>query len=399
MRAEYWGGLVLLICSLLLIYHHLIYPWGLARLAARQPLQPSPLVSRGWQRQINDSQLPYIEVLMPAFNESRFIADKLRNLALLDYPVGRWHVVLLLDGCNDSTGAIVRRVLQEPELASLPVQVREFNDNRGKIYRLNQALEVSTSPLLLFTDVSALLPVDSLLAVAAHFSDDQVGAVSLGYRLLQAGCEGEASYWQYQTRIKQQESRLGCLQGAHGAAWALRRKLYQVLPGDTINDDFILPMGAAAQGYRVVYEDRLQALELETIDAASEQQRRQRIGAGNAQQAWRLRGLLHPRHGRLALMFASGKVLRVLMPFCLLLMLFCTLLLAPLHAGFAMLAGLQLMGYATLLLVHWLHITLPFRALRLIDYLLCGHWANLLGSLQYLTGQRRGSWQRAEEQA
>lgn len=398
MRAEYWGVLVLLVCSLLLVYHHLIYPWALARLAARQPLEVPALGSRGWQSQAGDGQLPYIEVLMPAFNEARFIADKLRNLALLDYPAGRWHVVLLLDGCNDSTGPIARRVLREPELAGLPLQVREFSDNRGKVYRLNQALQASAAHLVLFTDVSALLPVDSLLALAAHFADARVGAVSLGYRLLHAGSEGEAGYWQYQTRIKQQESRLGCLQGAHGAAWALRRELYQALPGDTINDDFILPMGAAAQGYRVVYEDRLQALELETIDAASEQRRRQRIGAGNAQQAWRLRGLLRPQHGRLALMFASGKVLRVLMPFCLLLMLLSTLLLAPLHAGFALLAALQLGAYGGLLLVHWLGLSLPLRALRLIDYLVCGHWANLLGSLQYLTGRRRGSWQRAEEQ-
>ena len=37
------------------------------------------------------------------------------------------------------------------------------------------------------------------------------------------------------------------------------------------------------------------------------------------------------------------------------------------------------------------------RLLRVINYLLLGHWANLNGSVRYLTGRQRGVWQRVKE--
>jgi cellulose synthase/poly-beta-1,6-N-acetylglucosamine synthase-like glycosyltransferase len=397
MGIEWFGVGLLGLCVVLLLYHHLAYPYLLRRLAARRPLQQPRIPQRGWHPAPADAQLAEIVVLMPAYNEARFLAEKLRNLAQLDYPAERWQLRVLLDGCSDDSAHIVRQVLAEPELQGLPVVLCEYPQNRGKIYRINQAMAQVQAGLVLFTDVSALLPVDTLLALDAHFAEPQVGAVSLGYRLLHPGSSSELSYWQYQSQIKSQESRLGCLQGAHGSAWAMRRQLFAPLPADTINDDFILPMQVAQQGYRVVYEARLQALELESIAADAEQLRRRRIGAGNAQQAWRLRGLLRPRQGLLAFMFASGKVLRVLMPFCLLLILLCSVWLGLHNPWFAALALLQVAAYGALVTCHLAGIPLRPRVLQLVDYLICGHWANFIGSLRYISGVQAGVWQRVTE--
>lgn len=398
MSVESAGLVVFGLCALLVVYHHAIYPVLLSRLAARCRLSELPdIPQRGWQSQAGDQLLPSIEIIMPAYNESACIADKLRNLAQLDYPAGLWRVVIMLDGCSDATRACAESTLQEPECAGLPVVIRDYQDNRGKVMRINQAIEAAQSSLVLLSDVSALLPVDCLLALAAHFNDPGIGAVSLGYRLLNSGSVGEQVYWDYQRKIKIQESRLGCVQGAHGSGWALRRALFQPLPADTINDDFIMPMQIAAQGYRVVYESRLSALELECMDAAGEQQRRRRIAAGNTQQIARLLRLLNPQQGAKAFMFLSGKCLRVLVPYCLLGLLLANSLFLALGGWAVALLVAQLLGYGVFIAMNLLQYVPRLRLLRVVNYLLLGHWANLNGSLRYLTGRQRGAWQRVKE--
>jgi cellulose synthase/poly-beta-1,6-N-acetylglucosamine synthase-like glycosyltransferase len=398
MSVESVGLVVFGLCALLVLYHHAFYPLLLSRLAARcRQVELPDIPQRGWTSQAHDQVLPSIEIIMPAYNESACIADKLRNLAQLDYPTDLWRVVIVLDGCNDATRAQADRTLLEPECAGLPVIIRDFQDNGGKVMRINQAIEAAQSSLVLLSDVSALLPVDCLLALAAHFNDPRVGAVSLGYRLLSPGSEGEQAYWDYQRKIKMQESRLGCVQGAHGSGWALRRALFQPLPADTINDDFIMPMQIAAQGYRVVYESRLSALELECMSVVGEQQRRRRIAAGNTQQIARLLRLLSPQQGAKAFMFLSGKCLRVFMPYCLLGMLLANGLFLGLGSWAVALFLAQLLGYGAFIAMNLLQHIPRLRLLRVINYLLLGHWANLNGSVRYLTGRQRGVWQRVKE--
>ena len=73
-------GVVTALSIFLIVYHHAGYPI-LLRLLGRN----------GRRVDIDDSdteaiELPSITILLPAFNEERYIADKIRNLAFLDYP-------------------------------------------------------------------------------------------------------------------------------------------------------------------------------------------------------------------------------------------------------------------------------------------------------------------------
>ena len=189
---------------------------------------------------------------------------------------------------------------------------------------------------------------------------------------------------------------MGSTLGAHGALYLFRRSLFHPLEADTINDDFILPMKIVAQGYRAEYEPRIAALELEQADSSMDQQRRRRIAAGNIQQLLRLKQLLLPQHGGVAFAFVSGKALRVLMPFLMLICLIGSLLLAPDHWLFFIMAGGQLLAY---LLAAW-PLCFPklncHRYLRTLSYLVSGHAAGLIGTLRYLLRLDKGRWKRVD---
>ena len=72
-----------------------------------------------------------------------------------------------------------------------------------------------------------------------------------------------------------------------------------------------------------------------------------------------------------------------------------SLLLAPAHPAYAVLAGLQLAGYA-LGIVLYLRRESPRQArpARVITYFLVLNWAFCVASWRYATGNYRGSWRR-----
>ncbi len=385
---------LLALIAALIVYHHVGYPLLLRFMARRQRADRS--TGRRTTPANADAPLPSVTLIVPAHNEATVIVAKLANLAQLDYPRDKLAVVLALDGCTDDTPAVVQAAL--PRLQErLPIHVVEYAVNRGKIAVLNAQIEAADGDIVALSDASATLDSAALLKAAAHFSDATVGVVCGGYRLKDAGSEGERAYWDYQTAIKADEAAVAAPMGAHGAFYLFRRSLWTPLPADTINDDFILPMTIVARGYRALYDPSIAALELERSQSDQEFRRRVRIGAGNMQQVLRLPTLLDPRRGALAFVFASGKGLRPFMPFLLVAAAVLATFLAvatpePLfRALFAV--GVAIASVVAVALYDRAR-EMP-RAIRWLAYFVEGHAAAGIGATQYLMGSRVIGWQPA----
>lgn len=390
--------IVLALIAAVVVYHHIGFPLLLRWLARRNRARRdahAPRVGTG-----ESVPLPTVTLIIPARNEATVMVSKLANLAQLDYPRDRLSVVLVLDGCTDDTHAVVQAAL--PRLQErLPIHVVEYATNRGKVAVLNAQIEATTSDIVALSDASAIIDSNALLKAAEHFSDATVGVVCGGYRLKNAGSEGERAYWDYQTAIKADEAAVAAPMGAHGAFYLIRRSLWTPLPADTINDDFVLPMTIVARGYRALYDPTIVALELERSQSDQEFRRRVRIGAGNMQQVLRLPMLLDPRRGALAFVFASGKGLRPFMPFLLVAAVVLTSILAVATAGplfkvvFAVGAALaSVVAFA----LYDRAREVP-HVVRWLAYFVEGHAAAGIGAAQYLAGSRVNGWQPASADA
>ncbi len=365
-------------------YHHAGYPLLLRML--HRPTTPPPQSPR--------PHLPSLTLVMPAFNEAEFIVQKLRNIAALDYPAHRLHVIIMCDGCTDATVALARATLAEDACGHLDATIVDCPENRGKVAVLNDAIGQARGEIVAVTDVSAMLPRDALRRAAAHFADPRLGAVGGTYRLQQASCTGEATYWSVQLGIKRGEAALGAPLGLHGAFYGFRRIAWTPLPTDTINDDFILPMQIFARGWRIAYDDQIVAIEIERPDPVLALRRRRRIAAGNAQQLMRLWFLLHPRFGGVAFSFGSGKALRVVMPFLILLSTLGSLQLATTSLLFTVLAATQVTGLLAAAIATLLNNRAP-GPLMLMRYIFAGHLMSLDGTVRYALGHYNRPWQRA----
>jgi cellulose synthase/poly-beta-1,6-N-acetylglucosamine synthase-like glycosyltransferase len=385
-----WPLALIAACLFLVAFAYLIYPgviWVSAKLFGRTA--DAPVVA--------DSALPFVSLLIAAYNEEQHIADRLENALALDYPAERYEVVIASDGSTDDTTAVVRRyVAKHPDR----VRLLDYPENRGKAAVLNDAVPELRGSVVALSDANSAMRPDALRRLAAWFTHPDVGAVC-GRLVLTDPTTGDnvdSVYWKYETFLKKCESRLGALLGSNGAIYALRKNLFPDVPDGTIIDDFYIPLEAKRRsGCRIVYDTRAVACEETAPTIRDEFQRRSRIGAGGFQSIGLLWPLLwFPRHGWVAFAFLCHKVLRWVGPFLLLTALVANLWALDTLAGPAVMIA-QLAGYALALVGRWLpNRPKPLKFLRLPAMFVSMNAALFVGFFKWLFRTQSGAWARTQ---
>ncbi|MEP2944419.1 MAG: sugar transferase [Hyphomicrobiales bacterium] len=381
----FWAALVFV------VYNHIVFPlltrYG-ARLirAVRTPVPVIPIIPA-------DKDLPSIAIVVPAYNEEKYIAGKIKNLSQLDYPADKLSIIIASDGSTDLTMANAKAAIAD--VSTIDIDIREYTQNTGKTAVLNRVMRHIDADIVVFSDVSSVVEPNILKRFAGHFVDEKIGVVSGAYRLDAPASNGERAYWDFQIALKRDENTIAAMMGAHGAFYAIRGRLYEPLEADTINDDFVIPMRIVAQGYRTVYDTAVVVRELEPTNSSQDFQRRLRISQGAMQQMMRLTALFNWKRPHVAAVFASGKVLRALVPFLLVLMAVTSFVLTMQGVAFY---GLPLTGMALLVAMGLLQLQdnlecLP-KPMHPIAYLAAGHMAGLIGGARYLF--HMGGYNKAE---
>jgi cellulose synthase/poly-beta-1,6-N-acetylglucosamine synthase-like glycosyltransferase len=374
-----WG------CAALVAYSYAIYPalvYLAARLLGSKPAPPA---------QGNDADLPYISLLIAAYNEEAVIGRRIENALEMDYPREKLEIVVASDGSDDGTCEVVRRY------ESGNVRLLDFPQRRGKANVLNDALSQIPSPIVLLSDANTFTDAVAAKALVRWFSDEQVGAVC-GKLVLTDPASGknvDSLYWKYETFLKIQESRLGALLGSNGAIYAIRRQQFCPIPNNTIVDDFVIPLLIKQRhGSRIIYDCDAVAYEETAPDVAGEFRRRARIGAGGWQAIGILWRLLNPARGWVAFSFLSHKILRWLCPFFLLVLMLSTLLLArrPLYQGLLL---AQVLLYVAAFVGVFVPRRFPLsRLLRLANMFVGMNAALFVGFFRWARGPQTGMWKR-----
>jgi len=293
------------------------YAGFLAWLWLRARLRPRP-VRRG-------PNLPSVSIVMVVRNEEKIVGEKLHNLFGLDYPAELLDVVVVSDGSVDRTETVLRECV-DPRLRLVMKQLP-----LGKASGLNDGIELSTGDLVMFTDARQTIEPSALRRLAENFVDPEVGCVSgelmLGNPASGETAEGMGLYWRVEKQVRQLEAASGSVVGATGALYAVRRELLVPLPEGTILDDVYIPMQVARQGKRVVFNPRARAWDSANLGAEREFARKVRTLSGNYQ-LLQLAPWLLGSSNPIRFEFVSHKLLRLVVPFALLVM-FVTSALVP----------------------------------------------------------------------
>ncbi|PWY55682.1 hypothetical protein DGG96_10335 [Legionella qingyii] len=423
------------ICLFLLFYHHIGYPLLLTFIAKTR-------------KQIHTGKnLPLHQFIfiIPMYNEAKYIAKKIANLAKISYPADHYEVWLLDDGSVDKTANQAQAAIKK--YPQLKIKIFSSPTNQGKVAWFNQIIpKIDDDFIIFFSDVSATLSRNVLKKANAYFNNPQVGVYCTSYKLRKKEVEGEKYYWQYQNDLKAKESKLGTPIGYHGTGYALRKLLWKKIPPNTINEDFVIPLQVIAQTYtpkdlgkmslsinkkskqryknkfikvtiknfvtksirRInqawksfmlrkrywgVYDPSCASVENEISTMEIIFQRRIRLAAGNIQQVFLLFRLLSPSQGWVAWMFFSCKVLRIFMPWLLIFLFISNVYLA--HDSFIFLIFLigQILFYFSCLS----NILYKTKITEITSYFIYGHLAMLLGWFYFFKLNRTGRWKRSNK--
>lgn len=256
---------------------------------------------------------PRVSLLIAAHNEEKSIGAKLDNILALDYPSDCLEIIIASDGSDDRTSTVVERYANHGvRLLDLP--------RLGKAAVLNAAAAAANGEILVFSDANSMFAPDAIRALVRPFADSEVGGVAGDQRYLREGNDGgERSYWGFDRKLKQFQSRAGNAISATGAIYAIRRRLFEQIPGG-VTDDFFTSTGVVVRGYRLVFTPDAVAYEPVAASSGREFERKVRVITRGLQAVVLRRTLLNPlRYGFYSLQLFSHKVLRRLVVFPLLL--------------------------------------------------------------------------------
>ena len=124
------------------------------------------------------TDLPAIDIVVPARDEAATIAPVIESLLAQDY-AGKFRVILVDDNSSDDTAA---RAGQASRLTILSLTDKPAGWS-GKLWALNQGVAAGDAPLLLFTDADIIHDSRHLAALEAHLRRTRVNMVSEMVRL------------------------------------------------------------------------------------------------------------------------------------------------------------------------------------------------------------------------
>ncbi len=371
----FWGS------AALILYAYVLFP---LLTMLRGKLRPQPYRTA--------DITPRVSMIVAAYNEAASIGAKLDNIMSLDYPRDCFEVIIASDGSSDGTDDIVRGYADRGvRLLSLPRQ--------GKAPALNAAVAASTGDILVFSDANSMYAPDAIRALARPFADSDVGGVAGNQTYLSSkqggAASGEKSYWTFDQKLKQSQSKAGNAISATGAIYAIRRSLFQTVP-DGVTDDFVTSTRVILQGYRLVYAPDAIAYEPVAKSGGKEFGRKVRVITRGLRSVWTNRALLNPfRYGFYSLQIFSHKVLRRLVVFPLLIMLVVSPFLWGQGLIYKLATIVQLIFYSCALVGALLMQTRIGRAkiFSIPFFFSLVNLASLKASLNILQGHRIDRWE------
>jgi glycosyltransferase involved in cell wall biosynthesis len=353
-----------------ILYTYFGYPvaiWLLARVRPRL-LKVAPIA-------------PGVSIVLAVYNGISSLPQRIQHLINLDYPRID-EIIIFSDGSTDGTAEFLASQ-KHPLLKAILLP-----EHAGKAAALRAGIEQATAEVIVFVDIRPEIAPGAIQHLVSNFADPEVGCVAGELTLRQDGHDGASAavsslYWRYEQWIRKSETLFDSPVGVYGGFYAIRRELAVPPPAGIILDDMFQPLSIIRQGFRSVLDPQARVFDKWPEQVKHEFHRKVRTLAGNFQLFQLAPWTLTPQN-RVLFQLVSHKVMRLIVPYFLILLLISSVFLAPGSRLFATFAILQTVAW--LAAIAGLRYRIPFlhRLVAPASALLVLNTAAVLGLYKFL---------------
>jgi cellulose synthase/poly-beta-1,6-N-acetylglucosamine synthase-like glycosyltransferase len=374
-------------CCVYLIFHsYVFYPLILKILSSGK--KANQQVYKG------DDELPYVSILISAFNEEEVIAEKIESIFNGDYPAESFELLIGSDRSDDRTAEIINTYLPKYD----NIRFWDFEERRGKQNVVNDLVQQSRGSILILTDANVMFDTSTIYNLVRHFKNTAIGLVDSNMINKGLKIEGisyqEKAYISREVNIKNMEGRLwGTMMGPFGGCYAIRKEDYSSVPPNYLVDDFYINMKVFEKGKKAINDLDARVFEDVSNVLKDEFRRKVRIATGNWQNLRTFSKLL--MRPKLGFCFLSHKVLRWIGPFFIIAALVLSAVLAYYSWIYQLILLMQLVLLALPLLDFMLKkLNVHIKLLRLITHFYAMNLALFIGFFKSMKTIQSGTWDR-----
>jgi len=213
-------------------------------------------LNKPWNINRDPNYKPKVTVIVPTYNEAKFIEKKLDDIYSQDYPRNLVDIIVIDSASTDGTPELVKKWHSEHKDANLKLVVEP--ERRGKLYAILEALKHVhvESDIVVFTDADAFWEPRALNKAVAYFADPTVGAVTASITYTDNNTR-ENIYRSYYNKVRICESKIYSTPAQNGPFQAFRAELIWKygLPDFPGSDDSSFGSYIAFTGYRAIQVD------------------------------------------------------------------------------------------------------------------------------------------------
>lgn len=168
-----WGAIFLYTASVVLLYKAIFFIYVLTRYFKYKPIES-----------VMDGELPYLTVIVPAYNEGKQVYDTLLSLANSNYPISKLELLAVDDGSKDDTWLWMQKAKKH---LGNRVSIFQQSQNKGKRHALYKGFKIAKGEVFVTVDSDSEVDSDTLRNLVSPFIiDKNCGAVAGNIRVLNA---------------------------------------------------------------------------------------------------------------------------------------------------------------------------------------------------------------------
>jgi glycosyltransferase involved in cell wall biosynthesis len=375
-KVFFWTA-IFLIC-----YSYLLYPFLLKWLASN--IKPN-------------NQLLYFEpnisIIIPAYNESLLIEQKIKSICEGNYPLSKLEIIVYSDGSDDETVSIIKKLIAQYSF----IHLMESKERNGKSHAVNQLLNSAKFDIILLTDANIIFNGDTIRNNVKNYQIENIGLVG-SYVINPSNHPDygnqEQKYVIWENEIKYNEGLIwGCTIAPFGACFSFRKALFNAIPKNFLVDDFFIAATILQKQFNCILEKTSLCFENINGSLNMEMKRRKRISIGNFQNFVYFFNFFLDIFSPVGFCFWSHKGIRWLTPFLLFFLLIANLYLLNQASIYKITIVLQLLFYCTPLTYPLSKPIKPLhKIIKFAHYFLMMNFSLLVGFYQYIKGVEFGYW-------